>query len=156
MDTIAHYRRLFAHDDWANREALAVLEAPGTPPAQAVKILAHVAAARRLWLVRIRGEGTPVVIWPDFSVAQCRRELEELEGIWAGYLKALTPAELVRSVTYSNSKGQPWSSTVEQILDHLSLHGAYHRGQIALLLRQAGVDPAYTDFIHAVRQGLLE
>jgi uncharacterized damage-inducible protein DinB len=33
------------------------------------------------------------------------------------------------------------------------LHSAYHRGQIAFQMRQTGHAPAYTDFIHGVRQG---
>jgi uncharacterized damage-inducible protein DinB len=36
------------------------------------------------------------------------------------------------------------------------MHSAYHRGQIASLMRAGGGIPAYTDFIHAVRQGLIE
>jgi uncharacterized damage-inducible protein DinB len=36
------------------------------------------------------------------------------------------------------------------------MHSAYHRGQVALEMRAAGHQPAYTDFIHAVRQGFLE
>jgi uncharacterized damage-inducible protein DinB len=31
----------------------------------------------------------------------------------------------------------------------------YHRGQIAADMRASGVEPVYTDFIHAVRQGHL-
>jgi len=37
------------------------------------------------------------------------------------------------------------------ILSHVIIHGGYHRGQIAILLRQAGSDPAVTDFIAYVR-----
>jgi uncharacterized damage-inducible protein DinB len=37
-------------------------------------------------------------------------------------------------------------------LDYALFHAAYHRGQIALQMRSAGMGPAYTDFIHAVRQ----
>jgi uncharacterized damage-inducible protein DinB len=45
---------------------------------------------------------------------------------------------------------------VEDILTHVLLHSAYHRGQIASQTRAAGGTPAYTDFIHAVRQGFVE
>ena len=38
---------------------------------------------------------------------------------------------------------------------HVLMHSAYHRGQIALEMRAAGMEPAYTDFIQAVRQGLV-
>jgi uncharacterized damage-inducible protein DinB len=33
----------------------------------------------------------------------------------------------------------------------VALHGAYHRGQIAQLLRQNGAQPAATDYIGFVR-----
>jgi uncharacterized damage-inducible protein DinB len=36
------------------------------------------------------------------------------------------------------------------------VHGGYHRGQIAAAVREAGGEPAYTDFIHAVRAGLVD
>ena len=37
-----------------------------------------------------------------------------------------------------------------------SLHSDYPRGQIANQVRADGEEPGYTDFIHAVRQGLIE
>ncbi len=45
---------------------------------------------------------------------------------------------------------------MEDILTHVVLHSAYHRGQIASQVRSGGEQPAYTDFIHAARQGLIE
>ena len=58
------------------------------------------------------------------------------------------PALLVR---YRNGAGQEFTSTVEDILLRLCLHGAYHRGQIAWALRPSGVTPAATDFIAFIR-----
>ena len=49
-----------------------------------------------------------------------------------------------------------YDSLVRDILTHVFMHSAYHRGQIAVDMRQNGVTPAYTDFIHGVRQGLVE
>jgi uncharacterized damage-inducible protein DinB len=39
---------------------------------------------------------------------------------------------------------------------HIAFHGVYHRGQIAALVRQHGGEPAYTDFIRAVRTGAVK
>jgi uncharacterized damage-inducible protein DinB len=36
------------------------------------------------------------------------------------------------------------------------MHSAYHRGQIASHMRESGQTPAYTDFIHAMRQGFVK
>ena len=58
---------------------------------------------------------------------------------------------LRREVAYSNSAGVAFHSTVEDILLQVAMHGSYHRGQIALLLRQEGAEPAATDFIGFAR-----
>jgi uncharacterized damage-inducible protein DinB len=59
-------------------------------------------------------------------------------------------------VSYVNSKGEPWTNRAEDILLHVVFHSAYHRGQIASDMRPAGLQPAYTDFIHAIRSGKLD
>jgi len=85
---------------------------------------------------------------------------DAMSAAWRDYLARLgnqfAPGSLDDKVEYRNSKGEPWSSRVEDILTHVLLHSAYHRGQIALQMRASGMEPAYTDFIHAVRQGLVE
>ena len=43
----------------------------------------------------------------------------------------------------------------DNTLLHVVMHGAYHRGQIAAAIRAAGGEPAYTDFIHCIRQGFV-
>ena len=158
MDPIAHLRRLFAYDDWANREAwssLAAAAAGGLPP-QALRLLAHAVAAEELWLGRLKQEKKKVVVWPDLTLEQCGEQIDELRGLWEEYLSALGPEDLARPVSYVNSQGEPWTNTVEDILMHTVTHSVYHRGQIAAALRTAGEEPAYTDFIHAVRQGRIE
>jgi uncharacterized damage-inducible protein DinB len=83
-----------------------------------------------------------------------------MSSAWQNYLTPLAtqlpPGSLDDKVEYRNSKGESWSSRVEDILAHVLLHSAYHRGQIALQMRSSGIEPAYTDFIHAVRQGFVE
>jgi uncharacterized damage-inducible protein DinB len=71
---------------------------------------------------------------------------------WRNLLSAASDEDLVRPVHYTNSKGETYTSTVADIMMHVAMHSAYHRGQIASDMRAAGVEPAYTDFIHAVRQ----
>jgi uncharacterized damage-inducible protein DinB len=63
----------------------------------------------------------------------------------------LTPDAAARRVTYRNSAGREFASPVEDILLHVALHGAYHRGQIAAALRGAGAVPEPTDFIAFAR-----
>jgi len=156
MEFIEHLRRQFAYDAWANREVHATLSASGRPTARPLQLLAHILSAERLWLERIRKQPQSLPVWADFSPDQCEAQINELDLLWHEFLSRLTPAGLSENITYKNSKGEPWTSTVEDILTHVALHAAYHRGQIASQVRAGGGQPAHTDFIHAARQGLIE
>ena len=145
-------QRMLRYDGWANREALRSLR-QGTPPARSLRWLAHIVGAEWLWLARMEGKESPLPVWPELSLEQCNDLLQDLGRRLAGDLDQDSPA---RQVRYTNSRGEPWTSTVEEILTHIVIHSAYHRGQIASDLRASGQEPAYTDYIHAVRQHLVD
>ncbi len=156
MDLLEHLRRQFAYDEWANREVLTGLRTSSQSPPRPRQLLAHILSAERLWLERIRKQPQSLPVWPDFTLDQCEAQIVDLARRWSEFLAPLSPARLQETVVYKNTKGEPWTSTVEDILTHVILHSAYHRGQIASHVRAGGEQPAYTDFIHAVRQGLIE
>jgi len=151
---------MFAYDSWANRECLAAMRAAGSSSADCVRRIAHILSAEKLWLERIQKHSQTMPVWPSSTIDDCTRLADEISSEWRDFLKKLEAqapgASLDSKVEYRNSKGEPWSSRVEDILTHVLFHSAYHRGQIALQMRASGVTPAYTDFIHAVRQGLVE
>lgn len=156
MGILEHLRRLLSYDEWANQEVLAGLKAASPTPQRPVKLLAHIFAAERLWLERIQSTPQTLPVWPEFSLDQCSVQAQEMPMLWERFLSSVDQQGLERSITYRNTKGEPWSSKVEDIVLHVAMHSAYHRGQIASDMRAAGLTPVYTDFIHAVRQGLLE
>jgi uncharacterized damage-inducible protein DinB len=156
MDLLDHLRRQFTYDAWANREVCAGLKTSAQPSGRSVRLLAHILAAERLWLERIKHQTQSLPVWPEFSLEQCGTQTEEISKLWREYMEQLAAPQLENKVVYKNTKGEPWESSVEQIVTHVVLHSAYHRGQIAAQMRVDGNDPAYTDFIHAVRQGLIE
>jgi uncharacterized damage-inducible protein DinB len=117
--------------------------------------MGHIIGAEYLWLARLRGETSPLPVWPDLAVEACSDYLDELALLWADYLQGAKLSRLSQQVEYINTKGESWASTVEEILTHVVIHSAYHRGQIAADVRAAGQVPAYTDFIHAARQRLI-
>lgn len=151
-----YLRKLFSYDAWANREVLGCFEKLEVPPPRSLKWLAHILSAERLWLERLQQKKQTYPVWPDFTLAQCGAEATDLALQWRAYLDRLTDDGLSNEVTYKNTKGESWSSAKRDILMHVVLHSAYHRGQIAADVRAAGFTPPYTDFIHGVRQGLVE
>ncbi len=79
-----------------------------------------------------------------------------MAALWKEFLSPANEAELSFPVSYKNTKGESFTSAKEDVLLHVITHSAYHRGQIAAEMRAGGVTPAYTDFIHAVRQGFVD
>ena len=154
-DLIHHLRRQFEYDAWAHREVLTTIRGSRASVARSLQLLAHIVSAELLWLERLRQEPQSQPVWPEWGLEQCEARSVEVAELWRRYLDALAPEDLTKTVSYKNSKGEPWTSTVEDVITHVLLHSAYHRGQIASLMRASGDTPAYTDFIHAVRQGLI-
>src|SRR5579863_7191127 len=153
---IKHIQRLFTYDDWANREVLSSLQAVQVAPPRSVKLLAHILSAEKLWYQRLQLQKQTYPVWPEFSLEHCKLEVEEMPRLWKVYLESLKEDGLTRLLSYKNTKGESFSSSKEDILMHVVMHSAYHRGQIAADMRSAGAVPPYTDFIHAARCGLLE
>ena len=156
MDAVRNFEWLFAYDAWANREILKALQAARPMPAKSLRWLSHVAAAEKLWLSRLDGGDPAVVVWPEITIEECQRELETMAAAWPQYLSRKDEAALSQSIRYKNSKGESWSNAIADILTHVVMHSAYHRGQIASHMRENGQTPAYTDYIHGVRQGFVE
>jgi uncharacterized damage-inducible protein DinB len=156
VDILDYLHRLFAYDDWANREVLAALRNAPNPAARSLKLIAHVLSAEGLWLARINQENPSLPVWPELTLAQCEAEANKLGVSWSSYLDDCEESRLSRQIKYVNSKGESWTGQIDDILLHVITHSAYHRGQIASDMRAAGLTPAYTDFIHAVRQDLVK
>jgi uncharacterized damage-inducible protein DinB len=154
MDVIGHLRRQLAYDDWANRETLASVRSASAPTA--VALLAHLISAEALWLDRMAHKPQVHAVWPKWTLDECAQRLDELGTAWKNFLRFLEPQALETSISYVNTKGAHYQSSVRDIVSHVLHHASYHRGQIAAALRAAGATPAYTDFIHAVREGCLD
>jgi uncharacterized damage-inducible protein DinB len=147
-----HLRRLLQYDSWANRETGESLR--DHPPDRSLRWMAHIVGAEYLWLARLKGESAPMAVWPDLGVDACLEKVTALARLWPEFLDSHRNS-LDEKVSYKNTKGEDWANTVEEILTHVTVHSAYHRGQIAADVRAAGMVPAYTDYIHAVRQGFV-
>jgi uncharacterized damage-inducible protein DinB len=156
--------RMFAYDSWANLECLAAMRAAGPLSADTIGRMSHILSAQKLWLERIQGQKQSLVVWPTLTMEDCMALADEMSSAWRNYLMPLgvqleeqaARNSLGTEIEYRNTKGELWSSRVEDVLTHVLFHSTYHRGQIALQMRASGATPAATDFIHAVRQGFVE
>lgn len=150
-----HARRLHAYERDCGRAVLeslaSVPAARRTEPAlvRACGLAAHIQAARLLWLWRLGGpaERPERVMFDAATVGEVERMTAEADVAWDGYCGELTEGELSRVARYQDLRGMPHECAVRDVLTHVGNHSTYHRGQIAMLVKQAGGTPAVTDFI---------
>ncbi|HAF14612.1 MAG TPA: hypothetical protein DCK99_13130 [Blastocatellia bacterium] len=109
-------------------------------------------AARRMWLFRFGVVGQNAELFPsETKLAELPAQLSEMEAMWFEFLKQLNDAELARVFEYQSYEGARFRNTIEDILTQLFGHSWYHRGQVAMLLRSIGAEPAVTDFVFWAR-----
>jgi len=149
--SVAHISALFRHMWWADEHALASVMAADPRPARVVELYAHVVGAELVWLDRVEGPAGGVPVWPDPSLENCAALSATARRRYAALLGTLRASDLDRVIHYANSAGNEFDTRLEDILLHVALHGAYHRGQVAMLLRDAGAEPRPTDYIAFVR-----
>ena len=144
---------MIAHMRWADARVADALERSGVD--EAVHLFAHVAAVEHLWLCRIEGRTPAHAVWPRLSVADARQLAAEHADLFAHLVATADDAARLRSVAYRNSQGIDFTSTVGDIVTHTALHGVHHRGQILRILRAAGHEPPYIDYIQFTRRDQL-
>jgi uncharacterized damage-inducible protein DinB len=148
------YRKLFDYDYWANCETLASLKTVPSDAGKPRKAFNHVIGAQRVWLSRFENPAPPSAQpWPDLTLEECASAIEDLRRHWEVLLDKLTPERLAGELTHKTTKGIEYRTPVGDVLMHLVLHSAYHRGQVAAAVREAGGKPATTDYVVYVRAG---
>lgn len=156
MNLADSLRRQFAYDAWANREVLNAIRSSDGARERALQLMSHILAAERVWLERLKQQPQSVPVWPKPDLAQCETEAAELARQLSEYLDLATAGDVSQIVSYKNTKGESFTSTIVDILTHVVMHSAYHRGQIASHMRTCGQPPPFTDYIHGKRQGLVK
>jgi uncharacterized damage-inducible protein DinB len=143
--------KLLDHLVWADERVLDTLRTMTLPDQRALDIYAHVLGGEHTWLARILGRAPREKIWPDLTLERAAALAAENAAELRALLESRSADELQQKVAYINSAGAAFESTVEDMLLQIVLHGCYHRGQVAMLVRDAGGEPAPTDYIAFVR-----
>ena len=146
-----HFAKLISHLEWADQRVLQSLRSAQHAPPKALEIYAHILGSEHTWLSKINGTAPQLAVWPNLGLDECERVAAENVVGLRTVIASLTSDSLEQGVTYRNSAGDQFTSTLEDILTHVAMHGSYHRGQVASLVRAGGDTPAPTDFIFFAR-----
>jgi len=141
-----YFLKLYQYNAWANRRVINCLTRQGVGDEKILGIMGHIVAAQFLWLHRIKGlPPANVKLWGEYTLTQVTTMAEEAGKLWLDFVESTD--NFNRELTYNNYVGEPYVNNVEMIMIHLVNHSSYHRAQVAMLLRQKGLEPINTDFI---------
>jgi len=146
-----HISRMLRAMAWADTQALAALRDCPAAWAEALGSFAHVLAAEHIWLSRLQGREPSRPVWPALSIPECEALAAENAAGYAAYSDKQAETDLATVVRYRNVQGEEFANTVLDILTHVVIHGAYHRGQIAKAIGRGGGQAVNTDYIIFVR-----
>jgi len=139
------FETLFRYNLHCNQQLAEIFERETTRvDAKSVALFSHILNAHHIWNSRILGRKTKYGVWDDHAV-DAFAALDRLNH--EDTLHILATCNLATEIAYRTTKGIPFANTVNDTLFHVVNHSTYHRGQIAPLFRQNGIEPLPTDYI---------
>ena len=153
MESIRYFRQLLEYDHWGNQAALASLSSIAGPVGMPLKVLSHILGGQRVWRARFDYPNPPKAQpWPVLTQEECRSGIDEVYQRWVELLDKFSDEKLSHNLVYHTTQGAKFETRIRDVLTHLLMHSAYHRGQVAAAVREAGGKPAATDYVVYLRQ----
>ena len=153
-------RMLFRHAEWADAMVWKSVLASGTGDTEIREKLHHLHTVQWAYLRIWRGEPVaPPAAGTFGTMAAMRDWARDSHRDVAAYVESLTPEVVGGEVRlpwadhlverFGKARPVTWAETVLQIV----MHTGYHRGQIAMRLRELGGEPPLTDLIAWIWMG---
>ena len=163
LSFVERFRNWYEYERNCNSKSLKMLQSvPAEARAssqftRAVGKMAHLIAARHMWLFRLGVVADRPESWfPPMTLEQLPAALEAVEPRWTAYLARLADADLAADFVYTGSDGRRYRWRLLDLLTQVFGHAWYHRGQIAMLVKDLGGEAVDTDYIFWNRPTVME
>ena len=159
MSTSTLLHSLFKYKAWSNDQLFAEL-AKLDPVTQqearhnAMRILNHIYVVDQIFAAHLSGavqSFTATNTTETPSLEALRDGVAMLDAWYVDYSADLSPEQLAENIAFTFTDGDKGVMSREEMLAHVTAHGAYHRGAAGRIMVQAGTPPPrdlYTRFLH--------
>ena len=159
MSTATLLYSLFKYKAWSNDQLfieLAKVDSLAQQEARhnAMRILNHIYVVDQIFAAHLSGavqSFTATNTSETPTLEALRDGVAMLDAWYVDYAADVSPEQLAENIAFTFTDGDQGLMTREEMLTHVSLHGAYHRGGAGRIMTQAGTPPPrdlYTRFLH--------
>lgn len=159
MSTATLLHSLFKYKAWSNDQLfieLAKVDSLAQQEARhnAMRILNHIYVVDQIFAAHLSGavqSFTATNTSETPTLEALRDGVAMLDAWYVDYAADVSPEQLAENIAFTFTDGDQGLMTREEMLTHVSLHGAYHRGGAGRIMTQAGTPPPrdlYTRFLH--------
>src|SRR5215467_700217 len=157
MNEISTLERLFRYKAQANDEILAAMRLfDDASPAReiAIRVLSHTYVVDHIFAANLTG-AEHAHTSANKSHAPTLEELSNAIKIsdqwYIDYVSHLETARLAEWIDFRFTDGAPGRMSREEMLLHVTIHGAYHRGQVGWIMTENSITPPadrFTSYLH--------
>lgn len=146
-----HLEKLLRYEKWANKKILdAIKELPETDE-RSLDLMSHILLVQMVWYNRIISQSQPA-IWDKRPLTKLYKMYEENNKTLDAFFEKLSEQDFYNTVEYKDSKGNPYSNVLKDLLTHLFNHSTHHRGQIMERLKGKIPKMPTLDLIYFLRE----
>jgi uncharacterized damage-inducible protein DinB/putative sterol carrier protein len=157
MDHVSTLERLFRYKAHSNKETLAAMRLfDDASPAKeiAIRVLSHTYVVDRIFAANLTGAEHGYTS-PNTSRAPSLEELSAAiktsDQWYIDYVSSLDKAQLAERIDFTFTDGEPGRMSREEMLWHVAIHGAGHRGQVGWIMMENSITPPadrFTSYLH--------
>lgn len=148
----SQYLKEIDFDNWANKRYLHFLDEKLIEEERIYKIFSHIFSAQILWINRIQPDTIKSFnLWEVYPLDVMEEMCNLSYNAWNSFISNHSDTAFESIISYTNTQGLSFETPLHEIIRHVLHHGTYHRGQLALLIRDLGFTPPYTDYVAFIR-----
>lgn len=142
-----HFSKIINYEAWANEQIIQALQSLDRPDSRSLELLSHILAAHLNWYNRAREVRGYIPLWETKDFSECVIMLRNVTQRWKELVEQSEELTFGKTINYTTGQGETFSSSLYEILTHLSFHSGYHRGQLVSHLKGKMNELPVTDFI---------
>jgi uncharacterized damage-inducible protein DinB/putative sterol carrier protein len=157
MDQVSTLQRLLRYKAHSNHEILAAMRLfDDASPAKgiAIRVLSHTYVVDRIFAANLTGTEhgyTSANTGLAPTLEELSASIKTSDQWYIDYVSHLDEVQLAEQIDFTFTDGEPGRMSREEMLMHVAIHGAGHRGQIGWIMMENSITPPadrFTSYLH--------